>query len=94
MFPFVTVVQCPEAKMLEAIGPTLVCTALTNNQALRRKLIDAVHVDRLNFGPGADDAVELAAAARRQPDRLPVPREGVPDRRRCEARCRECRGAG
>jgi acyl-CoA reductase-like NAD-dependent aldehyde dehydrogenase len=51
MFPFVTVVQCPEAKMLEAIGPTLVCTALTNNETLRRTLIDAVHVDRLNMGP-------------------------------------------
>jgi acyl-CoA reductase-like NAD-dependent aldehyde dehydrogenase len=51
MFPFVTVVKCPEAKMLEAMGPTLVCTALTNNQTLRRKLIDAVHVDRLNIGP-------------------------------------------
>jgi acyl-CoA reductase-like NAD-dependent aldehyde dehydrogenase len=51
MFPFATVVQCPEAKMVEAIGPTLVCTALTNNDALRRKLIDAVHVDRLNLGP-------------------------------------------
>jgi hypothetical protein len=37
--------------MLEAIGPTLVCTALTDNPALRRKLIDAVHVDRLNIGP-------------------------------------------
>jgi len=51
MFPFVTVVQCPEGKMLDAIGPTLVCTALTSNEALRRKLIDAVHVDRLNIGP-------------------------------------------
>ena len=51
MFPFATVVQCPEAKMVEAIGPTLVCTALTNNDALRRKLLDAVHVDRLNLGP-------------------------------------------
>jgi acyl-CoA reductase-like NAD-dependent aldehyde dehydrogenase len=51
MFPFVTVVQCPEAKVLDAIGPTLVCTALTNNPALRRRLIDAVHVDRLNIGP-------------------------------------------
>jgi acyl-CoA reductase-like NAD-dependent aldehyde dehydrogenase len=51
MFPFVTVVRCPQAKMLEAIGPTLVCTALTNDPALRRKLIDAVHVDRLNLGP-------------------------------------------
>jgi acyl-CoA reductase-like NAD-dependent aldehyde dehydrogenase len=51
MFPFVAVVQCAEAKMLEAIGPTLVCTALTNDRALQRRLIDAVHVDRLNLGP-------------------------------------------
>src|SRR5688572_30638645 len=42
MFPFVSVVKCPEAKILEAMGPTLVCTALTNNETLRRKLIDAV----------------------------------------------------
>jgi acyl-CoA reductase-like NAD-dependent aldehyde dehydrogenase len=27
MFPFVTVVECPEQQMLEAIGPTLVCSA-------------------------------------------------------------------
>jgi acyl-CoA reductase-like NAD-dependent aldehyde dehydrogenase len=53
MFPFVTVVECPQAKMLEAIGPTLVCTALTGDPALRRRLIDAVHVDRLNIGPVA-----------------------------------------
>ena len=51
MFPFVTVVECPEAKMLEAIGPTLVCTALTGESALRQRLLDAVHIDRLNFGP-------------------------------------------
>jgi len=51
MFPFVTVVECPEAKVIEAIGPTLVCTAITGNPALRRKLLDAVHIDRLNFGP-------------------------------------------
>jgi acyl-CoA reductase-like NAD-dependent aldehyde dehydrogenase len=51
MFPFVTVVECPEAKMVEAIGPTLVCTALTGNEALQRQLIDAVHIDRLNLGP-------------------------------------------
>ena len=51
MFPFVTVVECPEAKMLEAIGPTLVCSAITDKPELRRKLIDAVHIDRLNLGP-------------------------------------------
>ena len=26
MFPFCTVVQCPQEKMLESIGPTLVCS--------------------------------------------------------------------
>jgi len=51
MFPFVTVVQCPEAKMLEAIGPTLVCSAITCNSSFRRSLLDAVHIDRLNLGP-------------------------------------------
>jgi acyl-CoA reductase-like NAD-dependent aldehyde dehydrogenase len=51
MFPFATVVQCPEAKMLEAIGPTLVCTAITCNEPFRRRLLDAVHIDRLNLGP-------------------------------------------
>jgi len=51
MFPFVAVVECPEAKMLEAMGPTLVCTAITDRPAFRRQLLDAVHIDRLNLGP-------------------------------------------
>src|SRR5687767_11364856 len=51
MFPFVTVVECPDAKMLESIGPTLVGTAVTCNEAFRRRLLDAVHIDRLNLGP-------------------------------------------
>ena len=51
MFPFVTVVECPEAKMLDAIGPTLVCSAITCAPDFRRRLLDAVHIDRLNLGP-------------------------------------------
>jgi acyl-CoA reductase-like NAD-dependent aldehyde dehydrogenase len=51
MYPFVTVVQCPQADMLKSIGPTLVCSAITGDQALQRSLIDAVHIDRLNLGP-------------------------------------------
>jgi acyl-CoA reductase-like NAD-dependent aldehyde dehydrogenase len=51
MFPFVTVVECPEAQMLESIGPTLVGTAVTCNEGFRRRLLDAVHIDRLNLGP-------------------------------------------
>ena len=51
MFPFVTVVECPEDKMVDAIGPTLVCTAITANEAFRQRLTDAVQIDRLNLGP-------------------------------------------
>ena len=51
MFPFVSVVECAESQMLEAIGQTLVCTAITTNDALRSQLVDAVHIDRLNLGP-------------------------------------------
>ena len=50
MFPFATVVECPQDRMIEAIGPTLVCSAITNDADFRRKLVDAVHIDRLNLG--------------------------------------------
>ena len=50
MFPFATVVECPQDRMIDAIGPTLVCSAITNDEAFRRKLVDAVHIDRLNLG--------------------------------------------
>ncbi len=51
MFPFCTVVQCPQEKMLEAIGPTLVCSAITEDKKFQRGLLDATHIDRLNIGP-------------------------------------------
>ncbi len=51
MFPFATVVECPQDQMIEAIGPTLVCSAITSDPQFRRKLVDAVHIDRLNLGP-------------------------------------------
>jgi len=51
MFPFVTVVQCPQDRMLESIGPTLVCSAITEGAKFQRALADAVHIDRLNLGP-------------------------------------------
>jgi hypothetical protein len=51
MFPFVTIVDCPQAAMLERIGPTLVCSAVTCDTAFRHALTDAVHIDRLNLGP-------------------------------------------
>ena len=51
MFPFVSVVECPEGEMLERIGPTLVCSGITDNESLRRKLLTCPTIDRLNIGP-------------------------------------------
>ena len=51
MFPFVTVVQCSQEKMLSAIGQTLVATAITEDEAFTRTLLDARNIDRLNVGP-------------------------------------------
>jgi acyl-CoA reductase-like NAD-dependent aldehyde dehydrogenase len=51
MFPFATVVECPQDRMIDAIGPTLVCSAITNDPHFRRRLVDAIHIDRLNLGP-------------------------------------------
>ncbi|MBI3838503.1 MAG: aldehyde dehydrogenase family protein [Planctomycetia bacterium] len=51
MFPFASVVECPQEKMLQSIGPTLVCTAITEDANFQRALTDATHIDRLNIGP-------------------------------------------
>ena len=51
MFPFSSVVECPEEQMLARIGPTLVCTAITNNEQMIDDLTSATHIDRLNIGP-------------------------------------------
>jgi acyl-CoA reductase-like NAD-dependent aldehyde dehydrogenase len=51
MFPFCTVVECPQEQMLEKIGQTLVCSAVTGDPKFQRALADAVHIDRLNIGP-------------------------------------------
>jgi hypothetical protein len=45
------VVECPEEKMIGSIGPTLVCSAITAKEDLRGRLVNAVHIDRLNLGP-------------------------------------------
>jgi len=51
MFPYVSVVRCPQTEMLEKIGQTLVGTAITEDPQWRRELLEAHHIDRLNIGP-------------------------------------------
>lgn len=57
MFPFVSVVRCEQAQMSDAIGFTLVCTALSSDSTFRRRLLDSISIDRLNFGPVATTAL-------------------------------------
>lgn len=51
MFPFSTVVECPQEQMIDKIGYTLVGTAITEDEKWIRQLSDCVHIDRLNIGP-------------------------------------------
>ncbi len=51
LFPFVSVVQCPQEEILDAIGPTLVCTVITESAEWRRRFLDCTQIDRLNLGP-------------------------------------------
>ncbi len=51
LFPFATIVECPQSEMLRHIGPSLVVTALTHDDNFKRELLHSPHVGRLNFGP-------------------------------------------
>ncbi|QEG41546.1 aldehyde dehydrogenase family protein [Roseimaritima ulvae] len=51
MFPFVSVVECPQKDMLARIGPTLIGTVLSQDQALVSAASRSVDIDRLNVGP-------------------------------------------
>ena len=50
MFPFSTVVKCSQDQMLAKIGPTLVCSVITNDDKFKSQCVDAIHIDRLNLG--------------------------------------------
>jgi hypothetical protein len=58
LFPYASVVEVPQDKMLDVIGPSLVVTAITNDPAFREKLIESPHIDRLNLGPLPTTRVE------------------------------------
>ena len=50
MFPFVSVVDCPQDQFIRKSGYTLVCTALTDDEQFKRDLLDSTNIDRLNIG--------------------------------------------
>ena len=57
MFPFVSVVQINAEQIPDALGPSLVVTAITNNAELSRRLINSQNVDRLNLGAVATNQI-------------------------------------
>ncbi len=51
LFPFASVVEIPQARLPEAMGPSLAVMALTDDPKFRRQLLESKNVGRLNFGP-------------------------------------------
>ncbi len=51
LFPFASVVEVPQAHIAEAIGPSLVVTAITADEKLKASLLTSHDVGRLNVGP-------------------------------------------
>ncbi len=50
LFPMASVVECPTSDMLDAIGPTLVASAITRDDAFAQRLMRCGQIDRLNLG--------------------------------------------
>jgi acyl-CoA reductase-like NAD-dependent aldehyde dehydrogenase len=51
LFPYASVIECPQDEIPDAIGDTLVCTAITKDPKFQRQLMACDHIDRLNIGP-------------------------------------------
>lgn len=51
LFPYASVVEVPQEKMLDVIGPSLVVTALTRDEKFIDQLLASPNVERLNIGP-------------------------------------------
>ncbi|MDB6135125.1 MAG: aldehyde dehydrogenase [Verrucomicrobiales bacterium] len=58
LFPFASVTEVPQAQMLDVIGPSLVVTAITEDQSWIPLLLECPHIDRLNLGPTPTNRVQ------------------------------------
>jgi acyl-CoA reductase-like NAD-dependent aldehyde dehydrogenase len=58
LFPFTSVVEVPEDRVLDVIGPSLVVTAITKDASFQRRLTAAEQIGRLNLGPLRTSRVE------------------------------------
>ena len=51
LFPYASVLEVPQTKIAESIGPSLVVAAITRDERLIEQLIESSHISRLNIGP-------------------------------------------
>jgi acyl-CoA reductase-like NAD-dependent aldehyde dehydrogenase len=51
LFPYASVIECPQSDMLQRIGYTLAAAALTDDPAFKAELLACPHIERLNIGP-------------------------------------------
>lgn len=57
LFPFASVVPVREDEVPDALGRSLVVSAITTDERLRRRMLASPHVERLNFGPIATNRI-------------------------------------
>ncbi|HEY9282429.1 MAG TPA: aldehyde dehydrogenase family protein [Pyrinomonadaceae bacterium] len=57
LFPFASVVKVGPSEIPEAMGPSLVVTAITRDEQLIRRLLQSPNVDRLNLGAVATNHI-------------------------------------
>jgi acyl-CoA reductase-like NAD-dependent aldehyde dehydrogenase len=57
LFPFASVVEVAGEDLPEAIGRSLVVSAITADERLRQRLLTSPHVERLNIGPIATNRI-------------------------------------
>jgi len=51
MFPFASILQVPQADMIEQIGESLVVSAFTRDRDWSAALMTSTNIERLNLGP-------------------------------------------
>lgn len=58
MFPFASILEVPQARMIESIGESLVVSAFTHDRAWGIDLMTSTNIERLNIGPYPTNRVQ------------------------------------
>ncbi len=58
MFPFASVLEIPQARMIDTIGESLVVSAFTGNRDWTFELMASTNIERLNIGPYPTNRVQ------------------------------------